>query len=176
MSSLYRRDDWSTDGLGRALSGLQVYVCYQPADTESVPPSPLATIYSDNAGADPITQPVLTDGFGHSFWYAPEGSYTIVFYSPLTQEVVLEDQALVPYASVTVTYKNDTSNAGSITGSINGTNRVFTLSGAPAPPNSLMFMVNGLVQAGWSLSGSTVTLAVAPHSGDILNAIYQIAS
>ena len=177
MSSLYRRDDWCTDALGNALAGVSLWVCTQPADTESSPPSPLAQIFSDPAGADPITQPILSDGLGHTFFYVAQGTYTLVFDSAQVQENILTDQVIVsPYNGDSFTYNNDSSTAGSITGAIDGSNTVFTLSASPAPPNSLLFAVNGLVQTGWTLSGSTVTLAVAPRSGYILNAIYQHAS
>jgi hypothetical protein len=172
MSTYYRRDDWVQDAMGNAQSGVSVYVCSQPANTSSIPPSPLATIYSDNAGADPITQPVETDGYGHAFFYAAQGTYTIVYFSPQIQEVILVDQIVVsPFNEVTTTWNNDS--GSSITGAINGTNTVFTLSAQPLPPQALIFMVNGVVQTGFTISGSTVTLAVAPHTGDVLNAIYQ---
>jgi hypothetical protein len=171
MSTYLRRDDWITDALGNAQSGASVYVCSQPATTTSIPPSPLAQLYSDPAGAFPITQPVITDGYGHAFYYLPSGTYTVIYTSPQIQEVILPDQVVV--SLITATWNNDGSNIGTITGAINGSNTLFTLSAAPTPATSLLFMTNGLVQAGWLLSGSTVTLAVAPHAGSILTAIYQ---
>lgn len=174
MATFYRRDDWVQDAMGNALSGVDVYVCTQPANTGSIPPSPLEQLYADPAGATPITQPVITDGYGHAEYYAAQGTYTIVYWSPQIQEVVLVDQIIVsPFNDVTTTWNNDSSTASTIAGAINGTNTVFTLSASPLPPTALLFMVNGIVQTGWTLAGAVVTLAVAPHTGNALNAIYQ---
>src|SRR6185437_2830835 len=95
--AIARDDRWLADAQGRALPGAQVYWCTQPASTTDNPPSPLATIYSDIGGADPITQPVLTDGFGHAFAYMDDSIlYTVVFWHPLfgSSPVVLIDQSI----------------------------------------------------------------------------------
>src|ERR1700733_2346779 len=135
MATFYRRDDWVQDARGNALSGVDVYVCTQPANSSSLPPSPLEQLYADPAGATPITQPVITDGYGHAEYYAAQGTYTIVYFSPQIQEVVLVDQIIVsPFNDVTTTWNNDSSTASTITGAINGTNTVFTLSASPLPP------------------------------------------
>lgn len=174
MSTFYRRDDWVQDAMGNALSGVSVYVCSQPANTGIIPPSPLIQLYADPLGATPIVQPVITDGYGHAEYYADQGQYTIVYYSPQIQEVVLLDQVIVsPFNAISTTWNTDTSAAGTITGAINGTNVVFTLSAAPLPPSSLTFFVNGVSQDSATVSGSTVTLAVAPHTGNTLHAVYQ---
>jgi len=94
MATYLRRDDWVTDAMGNALSGASVYVCSQPATTTSIPPSPEVQLYSDPAGADPITQPVMTDGYGHAFYYAAPGTYTVVYYSPQILETILPDQTI----------------------------------------------------------------------------------
>lgn len=160
--------------MGNAQSGVSVYVCTQPANTGSIPPSPLASLFADSAGATSITQPVQTDGYGHAFFYTAQGEYTIVYYSPQIEEVILTDQIVVsPFNAITTTWNSDSSTAGTITGTINGTNTVFVLSAQPLPPTALIFTVNGVVQNGWTISNQTVTLAVAPHTGNVLNAIYQ---
>jgi hypothetical protein len=102
----------------------------------------------------------------------PAGTYTVVIYGTGIATVVLSDQTIT--SPETAGWNNDSSNAGSISGAINGSNTVFTLSGTPTPAGSLLFVVNGLVSFGYTLSGATVTLATAPHAGAILNAIYQI--
>jgi hypothetical protein len=94
MATFLRRDDWVTDAMGNALSGASVYVCSQPATTTSIPPSPLVQLYSDPLGANPITQPVATDGYGHAFYYVTPGTYTIVYYSPQILETILADQTI----------------------------------------------------------------------------------
>lgn len=94
MATFLRRDDWVTDAMGNAISGASVYVCSQPATTSSIPPSPLVQLYADSAGVTPITQPVMTDGYGHAFFYVTPGTYTIVYYSPQILEQVLPDQTI----------------------------------------------------------------------------------
>jgi hypothetical protein len=94
MATFLRRDDWVTDAMGNAISGASVYVCSQPATTGSIPPSPLVQLYADSAGVTPITQPVMTDGYGHAFFYVTPGTYTIVYYSPQILEQVLPDQTI----------------------------------------------------------------------------------
>lgn len=80
--------------MGNALSGASVYVCSQPASTTGIPPSPLVQLYSDSAGANPIAQPVLTDGYGHAAYYVTPGTYTVVYYSPQILETILPDQTI----------------------------------------------------------------------------------
>jgi hypothetical protein len=91
MSTYGRRDDFAKSPIGLALAGAQLYVCTQPATTTSVPPSPLATIYSD-MGVTEITQPIVADGFGHTFFYAlPSSLYTLVWvYSGVITEVLVD--------------------------------------------------------------------------------------
>lgn len=63
-------------------------------------------------------------------------------------------------------------------GTINGSNTSFTLASSPNPASSLDLFVNGQKQkAGgedFSLSGSTITMVLAPESGDILLANYRV--
>jgi len=54
-------------------------------------------------------------------------------------------------------------------GALNGTNKTFTLSAAPSPPNALLLFLNGVEQlAGtdYTLSGSTITYVNTPKSND----------
>lgn len=167
-----RRDDRSVqDGLGRALAGAQVYWCTQPASTTDNPPSPLATVYSDIAGSMPITQPVLTDGFGHADAYMDDSIlYTVVVWHPLfgPYPIVYTDQNIGGGGGGGSSY---TPFAGTLTGTIDGTNRVFTLTnnGVPLTTNP----VSGTTEVwlnfplipgvGYSLTGVTVTFANAPQ-------------
>lgn len=160
MSSYFRSDRWCQDALGNAVAGASVAFCSQPANTTTLPPSPLIALYADPLGADPITNPLTSDSLGHAFAYMAAGTYTVVTYGPGIATTILPDQTIT--SPTTAGWNNDSSNAGSITGAINGTNTVFTLSGTPAPASSLLFVENGLVSFGWSLSGATVTLATAP--------------
>jgi hypothetical protein len=94
MATFYRSDGWVKAVLGFAVAGAQVYVCTQPANTSSVPPSPLAQVYSDPAGASPITQPIFTDGFGHYDFYAASGFYTVVIVNGGNVQQVYTDQTV----------------------------------------------------------------------------------
>lgn len=103
--SVYRYDGNVRNGQGFALSGVDVYVCTQPASTGAIPPSPLATIYSDSAGLVPLTNPVKTDGLGNFFFYAASGAYTLVIYDPNNgiATLVLPDQAVLTPGGGSVT-------------------------------------------------------------------------
>lgn len=78
IPTYFRNDGFVKSTLGPAVPGAQIYVATQPANVASLPPSPLANIYSDSDGLIPITQPILTDGFGHYDFYVLPGTYTIV--------------------------------------------------------------------------------------------------
>lgn len=61
-------------------------------------------------------------------------------------------------------------------GTIDGNNTTFTLATAPNPAASLQIFRNGISQTpstDYTLSGSTITFAVAPAAGDILAAMYR---
>lgn len=95
MMTYYRYDGWLRTTLGVAISGAQIYVCSQPTtDIVDIPPAPLASIFSDNAGLNPIVQPLITDGFGHYFFYAVQGFYTVVIVNGGVVQLVLPDQVL----------------------------------------------------------------------------------
>src|SRR5262249_22209009 len=94
--------------LGPAVPGAQVFIVQQPANvpsslTAAVPtPTPLQTIYSDPNGLVPITQPILTDGFGHYDFYVTPGTYTLVIYlnGVLQQEYVDQTYGLAGTAQI----------------------------------------------------------------------------
>jgi hypothetical protein len=159
------------DAQGRALAGAQCYWCTQPASTAVNPPSPLATVYTDITGDTPETQPILTDGFGYAFTYLDDSVlYTLVIWHPLFGEnpLVYPDQSyggggggnsLIPFA-------------GTPSGTINGTNTVFTFAVA-AEPTQLTVWLNFPLISGlgytWSWAGGTLTITYAaapqPASG-----------
>lgn len=90
---LFRSDGWVKTVLGQAIAGAQVYVCTQPANIVN-PPTPLASIFADPLGNDPITQPDPTDGFGHYFFYVPYGTYTVIVVNGGNIQAVYPDQTI----------------------------------------------------------------------------------
>jgi hypothetical protein len=94
--SFFRFDDTVNTAQGVGLSGVEIYVCTQPANTSVIPPSPLATIYSDSSGT-PLANPVLSDGLGNYFFYTTTGTYTIVVFDPLQriETQIFPDQQVV---------------------------------------------------------------------------------
>ena len=178
--ALARDDRYVTDAQGRALAGAQVYWCLQPASTVNNPPSPLATIYASITGGTPETQPVLTDGFGHADAYMDDTVlYTVVVWHPLfgPNPIVLPDQTI---GGAGVSGNTVTAFAGIPSGTINGTNRVFTFALASAPTQltvSLNFpLVPGVGYASsWAAGTLTITYANAPRpaaGGNPADAIY----
>ncbi len=77
----FRYDFTITNAIGEALPDVVAYVCTQPANTSVIPPSPLATIYSNSSGT-PLVNPVIADGNGNGFFYAASGLYTILYDDP----------------------------------------------------------------------------------------------
>lgn len=174
--SIARDDRWVADALGVALAGAQVYWCTQPASTTANPPSPLATIYTNSTGTTPLTQPVLTDGFGHAYAYMDASVlYTVVVWHPLfgTNPVVLNDQSIGGGgSSAGHTPAQASTSASTITGTIPGT--VFTLPATPVA-NSLILQRNGQVLTPgltYSLAGAVITLSTTLNTGENLNANY----
>lgn len=94
MSNVYRKDGWAKNTLGPAVAGAQIYVCSQPANTDFLPPDPLASIFSDPGGLVPIAQPIFTDGFGHYDYYVAPGLYTEVIAFGGKVQQVYPDQSL----------------------------------------------------------------------------------
>jgi hypothetical protein len=86
IPTYFRSDGFVKSAIGPAVPGAQVFLCQQPANlptslTATVPtPTPLQSIYSDPNGLVPITQPILTDGFGHYDFYVLPGTYTLAVY------------------------------------------------------------------------------------------------
>ena len=131
------------------------------------PPSPLANVYATIAGGTPETQPVLTDGFGHAYAYMDNSVlYTVVVWHPLfgTLPVVLPDQAIGGSASSITPF------SGTPSGTINGTNKVFTFSVAASPTQLTVWLnfplINGIgYTSSWAAGTLTITYANAPQPG-----------
>ena len=115
MQNLYRTDGWVKSTLGPAIPGAQVWLCSQPANIAATPPSPLVPIFSDPGGLFPITQPIMTDGFGHYDFYTLPGLYTLVVAYGGQIQQVYPDQSI----------------GGVGTGSSSGTALVLQTNGTP---------------------------------------------
>lgn len=98
MASFFRSDGWVKSSTGPAVPGAQIFVCSQPANTPTtlspIAPSPLAPVYSDPNGLVPITQPIITDGFGHYDFYVAPGTYSVIVYLNGTLQQVYPDQTV----------------------------------------------------------------------------------
>jgi hypothetical protein len=181
MAIYYKRDELVQDSMGNPISGVQIAVCFQPANTTSWPPSPQTLLYSDPLGQNVLTSPPQTDGNGMCSYYLEAGFFTVVYYSTqiVGQILALVDQIVTPPYG-TSQYNVDSTSNGTITGPLDGSNITFTLSQTPSPFTSLVFMINGIVQSGWTVVGGgspTIMLASpagAPVLGDVLTAVYQI--
>ena len=90
----YGRLDFSLQNAqGQAISGAQVNVYTQSACGS--PAAALATLYPTATGGTPLTQPLLTDGFGHAFAYVAQGCVTITYNSPYTGLLTYPDQVVL---------------------------------------------------------------------------------
>ena len=164
----FRYDLWAKTAQGPALAGIQVYVTTQPSNTTVVPPSPLATIYSDPLGASPITQPGVTDGFGHFAFYALAGLYTVTIAIGGVIQNVYPDQNLGNGGlSVTVT---GTPVAGQALVATSPTTASWqTISGTvlnyPAIPNQFLNSYNAVT--GTFTSAQPVLNGIANPNGNV---------
>jgi len=79
--------------------------------------------------------------------------------------------------SLAVTTNLAFSDAETPSGTINGTNKVFTLANTPNPTGSLIVELNGSIQVAggndYTLSGNTVTFVSAPVNGSTLLVWYR---
>lgn len=94
LTNVFRTDGWIKTVQGPAVPGAQIYVCLQPANSTSLPPTPLANIFSDVNGLVPLAQPIITDGFGHYAFYAAAGVYTIIVANGGIVQQVYPDQSV----------------------------------------------------------------------------------
>jgi hypothetical protein len=163
-----RRDDWLTDAQGRALAGAEVFYCTQPATTSPLPPTPLATIYSDMQSTVQA-QPVITDGFGHAVAYLTANAlYTVVYVHPLFgSPVVLKDQAVTIGSTLSLPVPVTPTPAP------DGIIRDFVLPYAPGfPLDGQLYVSGSYVKYGiaYTITGADIVWigAVPPQLGDEL--------
>jgi len=98
MPLAIRYQDIILSAVGDALDGVLIYVCTQPANTTTIPPSPLAQLYTDSSEATHGPNPVLSDGNGNYNFYIDPGTYTLVYYDTLQriETIVIPDITIGP--------------------------------------------------------------------------------
>lgn len=94
------RGDFSlTTATGQAVSGASVYVLQQPANTSSF--TPTISIFGSSSGSGAavcgttggaLTDPLVTDQYGHACGYFAPGTYTVCYVSPLVGTQCYQDQ------------------------------------------------------------------------------------
>lgn len=161
--SLSRFDTFARSVVGPSAAGSQVFLCLQPAVTNSLPPSPLAQLYSDPLGANPISQPLVCDGFGHASCYVASGTFTeVVVYGGMLVQVY-PDQLIASTIAVQV-------NGLEVNGNpVTGPN--FNSSAPPIPNGSTA--VNFLFDGSGNISGSVITSTFAPLNSPIFTGTPQ---
>lgn len=171
--SILRRDDTVTNTLGNAIAGAKVYYLGpQPVNLSAL--TPLLAVYSDTVGT-PATNPQVTDGFGHAVAYLNTGAlFTCVYVYPNGTQVVYPDQFVGSSSGAPTAF------AGVPTGTVNGTNTVFTMVNGSTPlaviPTQSTVWLNFplILGLGYTLSVVTsqvkITFATAPKTGDSLYA------
>lgn len=149
--SFFRKDGTVNTAQGVGLSGVDVYVCTQPASTGSIPPSPLATIYADSSGT-PLANPVETDGLGNFFFYAATGTYTIVINDSLNriEEQIFPDQQVVSPGGGSVTSVGLTAPAE------------FSVAGSPVTSSGILALTKANQNANSVYAGPVSGGAAAP--------------
>lgn len=168
MSTQFRYDGNVRNAVGYVISGAIIYVCTQPANTSTIPPSPLASIFTDNAGADPVNQttaPIQTDGNGNFFFYTATGIYTIVIYDPLNRipTTIYPDQEVVSQGGGSVT---------SIAMTGDGVIFASSISGSPITSSGTFNLASSLntQSANKVLAGPTSGSAAAPTFRSLVTA------
>lgn len=150
--SLSRFDTFARSVVGPSAAGAQVFLCLQPAVTNSLPPSPLAQLYSDPLGANPISQPLICDGFGHASCYVSSGTFTeVVVYGGMLVQVY-PDQFISSTIAVQV-------NGLEVNGNpVTGPNFNSTVPATPVGSTTVIWQFDGL----GNVTGSIPTSIYAP--------------
>jgi hypothetical protein len=158
----YRFDGSVRNAIGQAIPGVEVFVCTQPLTSGAgvVPPTPLATLFADPAGATPLANPVVTDGNGNFFFYTATGFYTLVYFDPFDRIVTqfFPDQVVLAPGGGSVTSVGLTMPAE------------FAVAGSPVNSSGVLAVtkVNEAANTFWR--GPTSGGAAAPSFGPIVSA------
>jgi hypothetical protein len=214
--NFYRSDGWVKLVSGQAVSGAQVYILKQPANvvapitpprTLPIPfvPNPQVQVYSD-AGFTPVSQPIITDGFGHYDFYTLPGLYTVAIFtggklqqyyidqsvgnvgSGLISSLVLQTNGspnfnqgvlnLQQGANVVLTPDN----FGTVTIASTGGGTSVEVAGTPLSSSTLLNLVNSGNVTFTDLGGGQVSASAPPLSGALPTpdkaryALWQVSS
>jgi hypothetical protein len=150
--SAFRLQGSINSAQGPALNGVLIYVCTQPASTGSIPPSPLASIFTDATGGTPLANPITSDGLGNWFFYAAAGTYTLVLFDPLARmpTTIFPDQQVV------------TSGGGSVTSVALTMPAEFSVAGSPLTTTGTLAVTKANQNANIVYAGPTSGGAAAP--------------
>jgi hypothetical protein len=177
MATYYRRDEEVVDPMGNPVTGVQIALATQPANTSSFPPTPAVQLFADSVGTPLSVNPPQTDAYGRASYFVRPSIYTVCYHSTQIsapgQQIILMDQAISGPTNLPQ-FNSDTTTDGTIRPTPNGVAVSFTLSAAPNPPASLVLTLNGLVVPAYAFSSSTVILQTPPPAGSVLNATYQV--
>lgn len=174
--------------VGDALDGTRIYVCDQPASTGDLPPTPLATLYTDTSAGVTSDNPVFTDGNGNYDFYAVPGLYTLVIDDPLEriEEIIIPDIAIFPIGagSGTVTSVGlnmpaefsvagspvDTSGTLVVTKAVENALTVWAgPTGGPAAVPTFKLLTDLLTAAGIVGTGTVTSIAIAQSLSSLLS-------
>lgn len=161
--SYFRRDDFVQNALGYAVPNVAVTYYAQPSGD-------LATVYTDSSGDTTASNPQYTDGLGHAEAYMAAGLYTITYSGAQIQTLTLPDQDVGGSGGGSTI----TTFAGTPQGTVDGVNRVFTLTnnGTPlteAPTQQDVWLNFPLAYGtGYTLSGAVITYSRAPQTTDTI--------
>lgn len=151
--SAFRFDGIVINAVGQAIPGAQVYVCTQPATTNVIPPSPLASLFSDSAGTVPLTNPVTVDGNGNFSFYAASAFYTLVYFDPEGRipTQIYPDQAVLSTGAGTVTSV-----------ALTAPSDLLTVTGSPVTSSGTLALTKPNVNANLVYAGPSSGSAAAP--------------
>jgi hypothetical protein len=125
-------------------------------------------------------QPVVTDAYGRAEYYAAQGIYTCLYWSPQIAglQVVLVDQAIVPPDNTLAPAFNQDSSAMALS------LVPLTVLTKPLPYRLLRssqmafswLWSMGIVQIAFAFEGTLIVLETAPNPGSTVSAIYEIVA
>lgn len=86
---------------GVPLANQNVAVCTQPANTNTQPCSPLASLGTSTATTTGGANPLVSDAIGNFFFYAPPGKYTVQIYGPQVGTQLVMPDTVMPFSTAT---------------------------------------------------------------------------